>query len=128
MKTILVDAVNCFVSKDGQIFKEMFDILENYTNKKIILTSASYNKYKIYNLDKMPYDVFTLEHNPEKTDFKYYEIMLKNFSLKKDDIVYFEHSIDAVKSAQSVGIKTYYYDDNKKNLEDLKKFLDENLL
>ncbi len=59
MKTILVDAVNCFVSEDGQI--------------------------------------------------------------------YFEHAKEAVKSAESVGIKTYLYNNEKKDLESLKKFIDENL-
>jgi len=41
--------------------------------------------------------------------------------------VYFEHNEDAVKSAQSVGIKTYHYNKDKKDLRGLKKFLDDNL-
>lgn len=127
MKTILVDAVNCFVSDKGQIFGEMFDLLETYQNKKIILTGAADEKLKFYNLDKMPYEVFTLKHNPEKTDPKYYEIVLKNFDINKDEVIYFEHNIDAVKSAQSVGINTYYYDNDKKDLKSLKIFLDKNL-
>lgn len=48
----------------------------------------------------MPYEVFTLKHNPEKTDPKYYEMILNYFDLTKDDIVYFEHNMDVVKSAQ----------------------------
>ncbi len=127
MKTILIDAVDCFVSDGGQIFDKMFGLLETYQNKKIILTGAMHDKFKVYNLDKMPYEVFTMQHNPEKTDPKYYEIMLKNFNLDKNEIVYFEHDIDAVKSAQSVGINTYFYDNDKKDLKSLKKFLDENL-
>ena len=75
----------------------------------------------------MPYEVFTLKHNPEKTDPKYFEILLEKFSLNKDEVIYFEHNIDAVKSAQSVGINAYFYDENKKDLQSLKKFLDENL-
>lgn len=47
--------------------------------------------------------------------------------LSKEDVIYFEHSPDAVKSAQSVGINTYYYDNDKKDLGKLEKFLDENL-
>jgi hypothetical protein len=35
--------------------------------------------------------------------------------------------VDAVKSAQSVGINTYFYDNDTKDLESLKKFLDDNL-
>ena len=53
--------------------------------------------------------------------------MLENLKLAKEEVIYFEHSIDAVKSAQSVGIKTYYYDNEKKDLESLKNFLDENV-
>lgn len=127
MKTILVDAIHCFVSKEGKIFKEMFDLLENYSNRKILLTGANEQQRKDFCLENVPYELFTLEHNPEKTDPKYYEIMLNNFSFKKDDVVYFEHSIEAVKSAQSVGINTYYYDNDKKDLRSLKVFLDENL-
>jgi len=53
--------------------------------------------------------------------------MLQHFSLSKDEVVYFEHNPEAVKSAESVGIKSYYYDPEKKDLEALKKFLTENL-
>lgn len=127
MKVILVDAVHCFVSKDGQIFKEMFDLLQNYLNRKIILTGANEQQRKYFCLENMPYKLFTLEHNPEKIDSKYYEIMLNNFNFKKDDVIYFEHSIEAVKSAQSIGINTYFYDNDKKDLKGLKKFLDENI-
>ncbi len=127
MKIILVDAVNCFVSDEGQIFQPLNELLDTYVNKKIILTGAPREKFPTYNLHKMPYEVFTLEHNPKKTDRKYFEIMLKNFNLASSNVVYFEHNSEVVKIAQSVGIDTYYYDNEKKDLESLKKFLDENL-
>lgn len=127
MKTILVDAVNTFVIKDKGIFEEMYNLLEQYPNKKIILTNADDEQMDKYGLNKMPYKVFTLKHNPEKTDPEYYEKMLENFDLKKEDVVYFEHNEDAVKSARSVGINTYHYDNDKKDLEALNKFLSDNL-
>lgn len=127
MKTILVDAVDCFVSDKGEIFNKMQDLLETYPNKKIILTGANYEKYPIYNLDKMPYEVFTLQHNPEKTDPQYYEKMLVNFGLSNNDVIYFEHNPKAVEVAKSIGINAYFYDNDKKDLDGLKKFLDENL-
>ena len=68
MKTILVDAVYTFVSEQGKIFQEMLNLLEKYSNKKIILTGANDEQFKKLGLDKMPYEVFTLKHNPEKTD------------------------------------------------------------
>ncbi len=131
MKTILVDAVDCFVieKEDGtfQIFEEMRDLLENFPNKKIILTGANDEQFKKFGLNKMPWEVFTLKHNPEKTNPEYYKIMLWKLSLNTEDVIYFEHNPGAVKSAQSVGITTFYYDNDKKDLTALKQFLDENL-
>ena len=130
MKTILVDAVDAFVIENNSafhIFKELYDLLETFPNRKIILTGATEEGFKKYGLDKMPYEVFTLKHNPEKTDSKYFEKMLEFFNLNAGDVVYFEHNENAVKSAQSVGIKTYHYNKDKKDLESLKKFLDDNI-
>lgn len=130
MKTILVDAVDCFIiEKDGKfiIFQEMYELLETYPNKKIILTGANDDKYELYGLNKMPYKFFTLKHNPEKTDPRYYKIMLENFNLNKDEVIYFEHNPDAVKSAQLAEINTYFYNNDKKELEGLKKFLNNGL-
>ena len=130
MKTILVDAVDGFIIETGGdfvIFKEMHDLLETFPNRKIILTGTNDEQYKKFGLDKMPYEVFTLKHNPEKTDPKYFETMLQRFGLNKDEVVYFEHNPEAVKSAESVGINSYYYDPVKKDLGALKKFLTENL-
>ena len=131
MKTILVDAVDCFVieKEDGtfHIFKEMHDLLENFPNKKTILTGANDEQFKKFGLDKMPWEIFTLKHNPEKTNPEYYRILLQRFNLSPEDVIYFEHNPNAVKSAQSVGITTFYYDNDKKDLTALKQFLDENL-
>ncbi len=131
MKTILVDAVYCFIveGKEGkfEIFNDMYNLLETYSNKKIVLSGASDDKFEEYCLNKLPYELFTLKHNPEKIDPKYFEILLEKYGLDKDDVVYFEHNIDAVKSAESIGIKSYFYDNDKKDLESLKNFLDENL-
>lgn len=80
-----------------------------------------------YGLNDMPYEVFSLKHDLEKTNPKYYETMFKHFGLSENDVVYFEHNEGAVKSAKSVGITTYHYDKDKKDLVKLKKFLDENL-
>lgn len=130
MKTILVDAVHCFIIEEGggyKIFREMFDLLETYSNKKLILTGANDEQQKKYGLDSVPYEFFSLKHNPEKVNPEYYKILLEKFSLNKDEVIYFEHDLNAVKSAQSVGINTYFYDNDKKDLIGLKNFLDENL-
>lgn len=127
MKTILVDAINAFVIEGEGVFNEMYKMLEQYPNKKIILTGANDEQMEMFGLNKMPYEVFTLKHNPEKTDPKYFEILLKHFNLDVKDVVYFEHNADAVKSAQSVGIDTFHYDQNTKDIDALKLFIDKSL-
>jgi len=127
MKTILVDAVDAFVIEGEGIFKEMHDLLETYPNKKIILTGADDEQFKKFGLGKMPYEVFTLKHNPEKTDSEYYTTMLKHFDLNKEDVIYFEHDLMAVGSAKSAGINSYHYDNKEKDIEALKRFLDNDL-
>lgn len=129
MKTILVDAVDAFVVETPEgfkIFPEMLDLLETFPNRKIVLTGANDEQYKEFGLDKMPYPVFTLKHNPEKTDPKYFETLLAQYNLTKDGVIYFEHNPEAVKSAQSLGIVSYYYDPEKKDLATLKNFLVDN--
>lgn len=131
MKIILVDAVEAFIVKTEEgafeIFSPMHKILDGFTNRKIILTGADDQQFKKFGLDKMPYEVFTLKHNPEKTNPEYYKKMLEHFNLNSEDVVYFEHSPEAVASAQSVGIKSYHYDMVAQDLGALKTFLDENL-
>ncbi len=123
MKTILVDGISGLILKDGTLHKEMYELLESYPNKKLVLTGANDEQWKQFNLDISPYEVFTLKHNPEKTDPKYFKTLLNKYDLSLDDVVYFEHSPEAAKSAESVGINTYYYDDAKQDILALKSFL-----
>lgn len=127
MKTILVDAVHCFVIKGEGIYKPLYELLEQYPNRKILLTGANDEQIIEFGLQNMPYELFTLKHSPEKTSPEYYQKMLEHFGLKADEFIYFEHDPEAVKSAQSVGITTYFYDQDKKDIESLKKFIDQNI-
>jgi HAD superfamily hydrolase (TIGR01509 family) len=129
MKTILVDAVDAFVveTENGfEIFEPMRKMLDEFPNTKIILTGANDEQFKKFGLDKMPYEVFTLKHDPEKTNPEYYKKMLEHFNLTSDDVVYFEHNPEAVKSAQSVGIKTHFWNNEKRPLSELGVFLEHN--
>ena len=48
MKTILVDAVDCFVSNKGEINQAMYKMLERYENPKIIVTNAPDDKLSVF--------------------------------------------------------------------------------
>lgn len=93
----------------------------------IISTQTSHFSTAFWPLNlNMPYDVFTLKHNPDKVDPKYFEILLKQYNLDNSNVIYFEHSQEAVDSAKSLGITSYFYDSDKRDLVALKEFLDSN--
>ncbi|MGV8150302.1 MAG: HAD-IA family hydrolase [Candidatus Woesearchaeota archaeon] len=125
-KTILVDAVDTYIIEGEGVFEEMHELLETYPNRKIVVTNANDEEIPLYSVDKSRYEFYTLKHKPNKTDPEYFKKLFKHFNLNAEDVIYFEHNIDAVKAAQSIGIKSHYYDPEKKDLKSLKKFLDEN--
>ena len=127
MKTILVDAIDGLILKDGTVFEEMHQLLEKYPNPKLVLTGANDEQFKEFNLNRSPYEVFTLKHDPEKTDPKYFEILLNKYNLKPSEVVYFEHNKEAAEVATQAGIKTMFYDCSKRDLKELKEFLDASL-
>jgi len=130
MKTILVDAAHTLVVETPVgygVYEPLRAMLDEFANKKIVLTNADDEEAKKYGLDKVPYEVFSLKHHPEKLEKEYYEIMLKHFGLKPENVVYIEHDQDVVKSAQSAGIKTFFWVSDKRPLEELRVFLDQNI-
>ncbi len=127
MKTILVDAVDTFVIEGEGIYKPMQVLLDKFSNRKIILTNANDEQIIEFGLVNLPYELFTLKHDPNKTDPIYFKKMLKHFNLTSKEVIYFEHNSEAVKSAESVGIVSYHYDTNKKDLVKLKDFINKNI-
>jgi len=126
MKIILVDAVDTFVIEGEGINQPMFELLEKYPNRKIIVSNANDEEIVEFGLANLPYQLYTLKHNPDKTNPEYFKKLLAHFRLEAKDVIYFEHNPEAVKSAESVGIVAYHYDSNKKDLVTLKSFLDKN--
>ncbi len=127
MKTILVDAINTFVIKGQGIDQEMFELLESFPNRKIVLTNALEERMEQSDFQSVPYEIFSLYNDPGKSDPEFYRLMLSHLMLSADEVVYFEHNPEAVKSAESVGIKTYYFDPEKRDILALKDFLETNL-
>ena len=127
MKTILVDAMGTFVIEGEGIYQPLYELLEQYPNRKIVLTMALDEKMEEWGLNKLPYEVFTSKLDPKKSSPEYYTLVLEKFGLNKDAVVLFEHDPEAVTSAQSLGVTAYHYDSEKKDLDALKAFLDGNL-
>jgi HAD superfamily hydrolase (TIGR01509 family) len=129
MKTIFVDAAFTFtIEKNGTfvVFRELHELLDTFHNKKIIVTNANDEQMIKYGLTKLPYEWYSLKHDPDKIDPEYFKKLLEHYRLNADDVVYFEHDEDAVKSAESVGITSFFYDAQKKDLYALNDFLQTN--
>ena len=126
MKTILVDAYNTFVTEEG-VNREMHVMLETFPNKKIILTNANEEKQVEFWLVNLPYPMFTQNFDPLKHDPEFYRTLLKEYNLQSDDCIYFEHDIKAVESARSIWIETFHYDYVKKDVDEVKAFLQSNV-
>lgn len=82
MKTILVDARNTFITAEwvDQNLKTFLDSLEN---PKIILTNANEDEKIKLGIVNMPYEVFSLSHDPDKINPIYYKKMLENIDWKQ---------------------------------------------
>ena len=79
-----------------------------------------------FGIVNMPYPVFSLAHNPNKTNPTYFEKFLAEYNLTSNNVLYFEHNQDAVNSAISLGIKTLWLKPEE-SLKTLETFLDQNL-
>lgn len=127
MKIILVDAVHAFVDAYGNINQKMHEVLEKFENPKIICTNALIENFNQYNLDTVPYPVFTLSREPSKSDPEYFRILLDEYNIFASECVYFEHNKDAIAAAQEVGITTYHFDSKKNDIDLLEIFLKDNI-
>ena len=108
MKIILVDAWNTFI-KNKKIDRTIYELLDGFKNKKIILTNANDQELINYGIINMPYEVFSLSHKPNKDNPLYFKSLIKKYNLFINDLIYIEHNKEAVKSAKSLGINTYHY-------------------
>ena len=101
--------------------------MDTLPNKKIIVTNANDEQLITFGIVNMPYEVFTLKHNPDKVDPKYFKILLDHFDLDPENVIYFEHNNDAVKSGTSVGITTHFYDKDERDIVKLERFINNNI-
>ena len=61
MKIILVDAWNTLI-KNKKLDIDLYNLLEKFENRKIILTNANNNELIDYGIVEIPYDIFSLSH------------------------------------------------------------------
>lgn len=77
MKIILIDAVHALIIKGHGLNQELISLLDRYDEPKLIVTNANNDEIREYGIDQAPYNIFTLQHNPNKTDPEYFSKLLQ---------------------------------------------------
>lgn len=127
MKTILIDAMYTLIDTNGILDEKIQEILDRYDNPKIILTNMRVETFQKYAMDLLPYPVFTLSREPSKLEPLYFEMLMEEYSIFAHECLYIEHNKEVVACAESVGINTYYFDSEKRDLKLLEEFLENNI-
>lgn len=122
---ILVDAWNTLVTEDG-VNNQMLSLLNQYETRKVIVTNATEEEKIKLGIVEMPYPVFSLVHQPDKTDPIYFMRLLSYLSVTYEEVIYFDHHPKACEAAISLGIKTHLHYKGA-TLEHLSTFLDKHL-
>jgi leucyl-tRNA synthetase family protein len=124
-KVIFVDAINTlFKLEDGLVSLnvELLDYLNVLPQKKIIITNAK-DEILAQIKTTTPFEVYSLEFSPVKTDSNYFVQALKDLNLKASEIIYFDHSQDNLDSATKSNIQTILYSSNQQIRRDLNQLL-----
>jgi len=127
MKTILIDAMHTIINTEGVLDKKIHELLDQYEHSKIILTNMPVEEFQKLAMDLLPYPVFTLSREPAKIEPLYFEMLMQEYNLFPSECIYIEHNKKAVTSAESIGINSYYFDSEKRDMKSLQEFLENNL-
>ena len=117
VKYILVDAWNTLVTETG-INTRLVSLLDSFETPKIIVTNANEEEKVKFGIVNMPYPVFSLAHQPNKTDPLYFKKLLLHLSVtltiklathkvfKRQSIICLNHFYGSYRPfVRSVGLK-----------------------
>jgi len=119
-KTILVDGMFCIYDKEFNVNKELLKIINSFNARKILVVNGFREKGK-QALIGSGFLAFSLEEEKIKKDNpEYFKILLSRYNLKLDEVLYFDHDENNVKTAKNLGIISTQYLNNEQIEEFLK--------
>ena len=84
-------------------------------------------KNNVLNIEEAEYLLCTGLFDNYENDLNYYKILLEQFDLAVEDLIYIEHNMEAIRSAESLNIKVFHYDKDLKDINKLNQFLELNI-
>jgi glucose-1-phosphatase len=124
IKAIICDILGVLVNttKEGEINKELIDFLiKNKSHYGFLIIFSNSDSNSIENFKSMIPELFSIVDkqyyafniNYPKPDVRGFEQILKELSLKPNEVIFIDDRERNTKSAQKIGIKTILYSDFK---------------
>ncbi|MCK4387037.1 MAG: hypothetical protein KAV41_03085 [Candidatus Pacebacteria bacterium] len=122
---MLIDGMHCLYDKNFNLDKKLLDLINSYNFKKILVINANGEKAKnlvrIHNMD-----VFTFEKEITKDSKVFFDKLLEKQNLSVKNVFYFDHKQDNLEGAMQAGIKNTFLYSFGDDLDNLKKFINDN--
>ena len=120
-RTLLIDGMHCLYDEEFNIDKKLFDMLQFFNAKKILVVNNYKEKAEELLKDK-GYEVFSFNRKILKNNKNFFEKLLERYKLDKKDVIYFDHDEKNVEAAEEAGIKNaLLYDGKTKKIQEFIK-------
>jgi len=107
---VLLDLINTLYIKDHGWNDDLLRAIKSLNCEIVIVSNISKDRLDELGLtNTLPFNLFTLESNPRKTDRKYFDRLVVKLRCEFKDLILIEHNPEVVELAQSLGIHTVLY-------------------
>ena len=107
---LLVDLINTLYIKDHGWNDDLLGAIKSINCETVIVSNISKDRLDELGLtNNLPFNLFTLESNPRKTDRKYFDQLVVKLRCAFEDLILIEHNPEVVELAQSLGINSVLY-------------------
>ena len=123
-RILLVDGMHCLYDEESNIDKKLFDVLQSFNAKKILVVNNFKEKAEEM-LKEHGYEIFSFNGKVLKNKKEFFEKLLEKYHLDKNEIIYFDHDEANIEAAESAGIKNALVYDGK--IRKIQEFIKNNL-
>ena len=122
-KTILVDGMFCIYDESFKVNTELLRIVCSFKAQKILVVNGFREKGKKV-LEGNGFEAFSLEEEGiKKNNSLYFQRLFVKYTLKSEQLLYFDHDEKNVETAGKLGIISLHYSTPEK----VRTFLEENI-
>tara|TARA_B100000700_G_C14212244_1_gene475323 strand:- start:108 stop:491 length:384 start_codon:yes stop_codon:yes gene_type:complete len=107
---LLVDLINTSYIKDYGWNHNLLSAIKSLNCETVIVSNISKDRLDELGLtNNLPFNLFTLESNPRKTDRKYFDRLIVELACEFKDLILIEHNPAVVELAQNLEIHSVLY-------------------